>query len=161
MNRERVLTVAGGFAAVVMVGLLSYTTLNGRTLGPPRHAHGDEVDHGALARELRGIVRDQETYRERQRTYTTNLDELGFESHHPNITVTIRAADKHGWTAVAVSREARLACIMRVGEGGAAGAEVDPYLAGLGVDFERVETCEVSDATVSPSEILGSAGNRS
>ena len=67
MNRERALTIAGGFVAVVMVGLLSYTTLNGRTLGHP-HSHDEEVDKAAVEREFRGLVMDQEAYRERQRT---------------------------------------------------------------------------------------------
>ena len=125
MNRERALTIAGGFVAVVMVGLLSYTTINGRTFGPPRHSHGDEVNKDALERELRGLVLDQEAYHERQRTYTTSLEELDFEPHNQLITISVRAADRRGWTGVAAGLEAGVVCVLRIGEGEAAEGEVD------------------------------------
>ncbi len=39
MNHERALTIAGGFVAVVMVGLLSITAINGRWLGYPKRLY--------------------------------------------------------------------------------------------------------------------------
>ena len=161
MNRERALTIAGGFVAVVMVALLSYTTINGRTFGPPGDSHGDEVNREALERELRGLVLDQEAYRERQRTYTTSLEELDFQPHNQLVVISVPAADGRGWTGVAAGLEAGVVCVLRIGEGEAAEVEVDLYIASLEGDFEQVDTCEVADSTGSPSAILGFLDSRS
>ena len=160
MNRERALTIAGGFVAVVMVGLLSITAINGRYLGYPKRLYREEVGKAALQRELRSLVLDQVAYRARQRTYTSDLEELGFESRDPGITVAIQAADKEGWTAVATSEDVRMVCVMRVGQGPAASTAVDSFLSARGVESEQVETCEVADSTATPVLILKLAENQ-
>jgi hypothetical protein len=160
MNRERALTIAGGFVAVVMVGLLSITAINGRWLGYPKRLYREEVGKAELQRELRSLVLDQVAYHARQRTYTSDLEELGFESWDPRIAVAIQAADKDGWTAVATSEDVRMVCVMRVGQGPAANTAVDSLLAARGVESEQVETCEVADSTATPVMILKVAENR-
>ncbi len=160
MNSERALTIAGGFVAVVMVGLLSITAINGRWLGYPKRLYREEVGTAALQRELRSLVLDQVAYHARQRTYTSDLEELGFESWDPRIAVAIQAADKEGWTAVATSEDVRMACVMRVGRGPAANTAVDSLLAARGVELEQMETCEVADSTATPALILKVAGNQ-
>ena len=107
-----------------------------------------------MQRELRSLVLDQVAYRARQRTYTSDLEELGFESWDPRIAVAIKAADKEGWTAVATSDDVRMVCVMRVGLGPAANTAVDSLLAARGVELEQVETCEVADSTGTPALIL-------
>ena len=63
MSRERTLTIAGGFVALGMAGLLSITAVNGRWLGlPSRYTQGD-VGMEQLERELRGLVLRQARYR--------------------------------------------------------------------------------------------------
>lgn len=160
MNRERALTIAGGFVAVVMAGLLSITAINGGWLGYPKRLYREEVGKAALQRELRSLVLDQTAYRARLRTYTSNLEELGFESWDPRIAVAIQAADKEGWTAVATSEDDRMACVMRVGQGPAANTAVDSLLTARGVELEQVETCEVVDSTGTPALILKVAENQ-
>ena len=160
MSRERALTIAGGFVAVVMAGLLSITAINGRWLGYPKRLYREEVGKAALQRELRSLVLDQVAYHARQRMYTSDLEELGFESWDPRIAVAIPAADKEGWTAVATSEDVRMVCVMRVGRGPAANTAVDSLLAARGVELERVETCEVADSTATPALILKVAENR-
>ena len=96
MNRERALTIAGGFVAVVMAGLLSITAINGRWLGYPKRLYREEVGKAALQRELRSLVLDQVAYRARQRTYTSDLEELGFESWDPRIAVAARPDSESG-----------------------------------------------------------------
>jgi hypothetical protein len=119
------------------------------------------VNKDALERELRGLVLDQEAYHERQRTYTTSLEELDFEPHNRLITISVRAADRRGWTGVAAGLEAGVVCVLRIGEGEAAEVDVDQHVASLEGDFELVDTCEVADSTRSPSEILGFLDSRS
>ncbi len=160
MNRERALTIAGGFVAVVMVGLLSITAINGRWLGYPKRLYREEVGKAALQRELRSLVLDQVAYRARQRTYTSDLEELGFESWDPRVAVVIPAADKQGWTAVATSEDVSMVCVMRVGRGPAANTAVDSFLTARGVELEQVETCEVADSTATPALILKVAENQ-
>jgi hypothetical protein len=152
MDRERVLTVSGAFVAVVMAGLLAYTTVNGRTLGPPRfhpRAGTDLLEH-----ELRALVVDQVAYHERQRRFTANLAELDFAPYDPGTIVKIVAADSEGWTAVAVSYESRMACVLSVGKGRAAGASTESYFASYEVTFDSVATCTVADTSVHHEEIL-------
>jgi len=159
MSRERTLTIAGGLVALGMAGLISITAVNGRWLGLPSHYTQGDVGITQLARELRGLVLRQARYRERQRRYTTDLAELDFDPSDPRITVTVQAADREGWTAVATSREAGVACVMRVGFGPAANVRLDPLSIGGDVGNLRVETCEVMDSSVSPAEILGVLSN--
>ena len=161
MNRERVLTVAGASVAVIMAGLLSYTTVNGRTLGYPRDDHGEEAEVAALERELRHLIVEQTAYRARQRRYATDLAEIGFTTHDPDIAVTVVAADRDGLTAVATNEEHRVACIMKVGSGSAARADVDSLLASRGVEFDVIETCEVADPTRQTNLISEVLGDRS
>ncbi len=160
MNRERALTIAGGFVAVVMVGLLSITAINGRWLGYPKRLYREEVGKAALQRELRSLVLDQVAYHARQRTYTSDLEELGFASWDPRIAVAIQAADKEGWTAVATSEDVHMVCVMRVGLGPAANTAVDSILMARGVELEQLQTCEVADSTATPVLILKLAENQ-
>ena len=118
------------------------------------------MGQAALQRELRSLVLDQVAHRARQRMYTSDLEELGFESWDPRIAVAIQAADKEGWTAVATSEGVRMACVMRVGRGPAANTAVDSLLAARGVELEQVETCEVADSTATPVLILKVAKNQ-
>ncbi len=160
MNRERALTIAGGFVAVVMVGLLSITAINGRWLAYPKRLYREEVGKAELQRELHSLVLDQVAYHARQRTYTSDLEELGFKSWDQRIAVVIQAADKEGWTAVATSEDVRMVCVMRVGRGLAANTAVDSLLAARGAELEQVETCEVADSTATPVLILKLAENQ-
>ncbi len=161
MSRERTLTIAGGFVALGMAGLLSITAVNGRWLGlPSRYTQGD-VGMKQLERELRALVLPQARYRERQRRYTTDLAELDFNPRDPRITVAVQAADREGWTGIATSREAGIGCVMRVGIGPGATASVEPLLENLDWNLERLETCEVSDSPSSTASILETqAGQR-
>ena len=137
-----------------MVGLLSITAINGRWLGYPKRLHREEVGKAALQRELRSLVLDQAAYHARQRTYATDLEELGFESWDPRIAVAVPAADKEGWAAVATSEDVRMVCVMRVGLGPAANTVVDSFVMAHGLESEQVETCEVADSTAAPTLIL-------
>lgn len=145
MDLERALTISGACVAVILAGLLAYTTVNGRTLGPPR-AHS-QVGTDALQRELRALILDEVAYRARQRRFTADLAELDFAPYDPTIIVKIVAADREGWTAVAVSYESRLACVLRMGEGPAADAGAEAYLASYDVTFDSVATCTAADAS--------------
>ena len=113
-----------------------------------------------MQHELRSLVLDQVAYHARQRTYASDLEELGFESWDPRIAVAIQAADKEGWTAVATSEDVRMACVMRVGRGPAANTAVDSLLTGWGVELEQVETCGVADSAATPVLILKVAENQ-
>ena len=176
MSRERTLTIAGGFVALGMAGLLSLTALNGRWLDVPSHYTQGDVGVQQLEVELRALVLRQARYRERQRRYTTDLAELNFDpgrvaddgrvaklrearSHvyrprDPRISVTIQAADREGWTGIATSREAGIGCVMRVGYGPAATVNVDSVLENVDWNLERLETCEVSDLPAPAASIL-------
>ena len=161
MSRERTLTIAGGLVALGMAGLISITAVNGRWLGLPSHYAQGDVGMKQLESELRGLVLRQARYRERQRRYTTELAELDFFPRDSRITVTVQAADREGWTAVATSREAGIGCVMRVGIGPGATASVESFLENLDWNLERLETCEVSDSPSSTASILeAQAGQR-
>ena len=152
-NRERALTLAAGVVALVMVGLLSHTTINGRTFGAPRQP--DEREVVTLQHELFRYGWAQTQYHRQHQRYAAHLEELEFTPDNHDVVLLVQAADSLGWTAVATSPSARIGCMRSGGQGPAANVPPDSLTGLEDLAAGLVQSCEDSVGADMPSVIAG------
>lgn len=141
MNRERTLTVLAALVGLIMIGLISHTTINGRTFGPPESQQGDETGAVAMERELRRVAYRQSRFHEANGRFAVDLDELLYSPRGGRVKVFIQAADFQGWTAIATAPETQVACLVSFGTGPAANLSRDSLVEAGHTAFQHARSC--------------------
>ncbi len=124
-----------------MAGLLSHTTINGRTFGPPDSHRGDETGTVAMERELQRVAYQQSQFHAANGRFAVDLEELLYRPSGRRVDVIIQAGDFAGWTAIATAPESRIACTISFGSGPAANLSRDSLIEAGHPEFRRARTC--------------------
>jgi len=124
-----------------MMGLLSHTTINGRTFGPPDSYLGDETGTVAMERELQRVAYQQSQFHAGNGRFAVDLEELLYRPSGRRVDVIILAGDFEGWTAIATAPESRIACTISFGSGPAANLSPDSLIEAGHPEFRRARSC--------------------
>ena len=149
MSRERTLTVFAALVGLVMFGLLSNTTINGRTFGAPDSQLGDETGEVVMERELQRLAYQQSRFREANGRFAVDVDELLYHPSGHRVEVSIQAADFEGWTGIATARETQVTCTISFGTGPAANLSRDSLIEAGHTEFQQARSCAEDRAEAS------------